>query len=331
MKSYAKEEAVWKMNTFGASGQPFVFIIDYQQEKIFLEKTEEVENCEILFDFNGYTNVSGLFPAERPMEWRVAGESFEAYELSFRKVLSHLQTGNSYLVNFTRSTPIQTNLTLKDIFYRAVAPYKLWMNEQFVVFSPEIFVRMQAGKISAYPMKGTIDASLPDAFQRISNDPKEVAEHATIVDLLRNDLSMAAVDVKVDRYRYIDEVKTNRGMLLQVSSEISGSLPADWRTEIGTLLFRLLPAGSITGAPKKKTIEIIAETENYHRGFYTGVMGYFDGENLDSAVMIRFIEKEDGKLFYKSGGGITAQSDAKKEYNEMLQKIYVPFTGNLTN
>ena len=93
---------------------------------------------------------------------------------------------------------------------------------------------------------------------------------------------------------------------------------------LGDIFDKLLPAGSITGAPKKKTIEIIKETENYKRGFYTGVFGVLDGVNLQSAVMIRFIEKEDGKFFYKSGGGITIYSDPLKEYYEMKDKIYAP-------
>ena len=71
-------------------------------------------------------------------------------------------------------------------------------------------------------------------------------------------------------------------------------------------------------------MEIISKAEDYERGFYTGIVGYFDGKNLDSAVMIRFIEQKDGKLFFKSGGGITSQSNAKNEYQEMIQKIYVP-------
>ncbi len=87
----------------------------------------------------------------------------------------------------------------------------------------------------------------------------------------------------------------------------------------------LLPAGSVTGAPKKKTLEIIEETENYDRGYYTGIFGIFDGKNLDSCVLIRFIENQiTDKLIYKSGGGITFLSDAEKEYDEMLKKVYVP-------
>ena len=86
----------------------------------------------------------------------------------------------------------------------------------------------------------------------------------------------------------------------------------------------MLPAGSVTGAPKKQTVAIIRESENYERGWYTGVFGVFDGKSLDSAVMIRYIEKDSGKFCYKSGGGITYMSDPEKEYEELISKIYVP-------
>ena len=71
-------------------------------------------------------------------------------------------------------------------------------------------------------------------------------------------------------------------------------------------------------------MEIIEQEENYDRGFYTGITGYYNGKKLDSAVMIRFIEEQDGKMFFKSGGGISCKSDLESEYNEMKQKVYVP-------
>ena len=166
--------------------------------------------------------------------------------------------------------------------------------------------------------------SLPDAKEVLLRDEKEAAEHATITDLIRNDLSRVASEVTVTRYRYLDELHTHCGRLLQMSSEIRGRLPENYHEKLGSLFFELLPAGSITGAPKKKTVEIIREAETYDRGFYTGVMGYFDGKNLDSAVMIRFLEHTDGGFVYKSGGGITFRSTARSEYEEMIQKIYVP-------
>ncbi|MEJ0057132.1 MAG: chorismate-binding protein [Bacteroidota bacterium] len=80
----------------------------------------------------------------------------------------------------------------------------------------------------------------------------------------------------------------------------------------------------MSGAPKASTLEIIRDAEGEKRGYYTGVCGYFDGTTLDSTVMIRFIEKVDGSLYYRSGGGITAKSLLVKEYQEAIEKIYVP-------
>ena len=209
----------------------------------------------------------------------------------------------------------------------------------FVCFSPETFVRIKGGRIYSYPMKGTLDASLPNAEKLLMEDQKEAAEHATIVDLIRNDLSRVAEDVRVDKYRYVDVLHTNKGDILQTSSEISGRLPEDYPHHLGEILDVQLPAGSITGAPKDKTMQIIQEAEGYDRGFYTGIMGIYDQGELNSAVMIRFIEEEEvfpsktenrmnyeaiRKLYFKAGGGITSKSNCRKEYEEVIQKIYLP-------
>ena len=260
MTEYTQEEAVFRMNEMGKAGRPFLFIIDYKRERIYVERPEEIAPSELLYDLNGFTNTnhecnlrdsSHLISGE-PVEWQPSYVSFEEYAHSFETVSRHIHAGNSYLVNLTCATPVYTNLSLKDIFYHSKAMYKLWMRDRFVVFSPEIFVRTRDGLIYSYPMKGTIDATLPDARRRILDDPKEAAEHATIVDLIRNDLSIVASEVCVPRYRYIDELRTHNGSLLQVSSEIRGRLPEGWNGHVGEILFSLLPAGSITGAPKKK-------------------------------------------------------------------------------
>jgi para-aminobenzoate synthetase component 1 len=173
-------------------------------------------------------------------------------------------------------------------------------------------------------MKGTIDAKIPDAEKVILDDNKETAEHYTIVDLIRNDLNSVSKRVRVERFRYIDTIVTNEKNLLQVSSEVCGELEKNYLSHIGDIIFALLPAGSISGAPKRKTIEIIAAIEGRDRGYYTGIFGIFDGHNLDSGVMIRFIEKSGTSYIYYSGGGITSFSDPLSEYQEMIDKIYVP-------
>ncbi|NCB09734.1 MAG: aminodeoxychorismate synthase component I, partial [Bacteroidia bacterium] len=246
------------------------------------------------------------------------------YKSGFELIKRHILNGDTYLLKFTQPTPVQTNCSLEEIFRISSARYKILIKDEFVCFSPETFIKTENRKIFSFPMKGTINAEIENAEYLILNDTKEMAEHNTIVDLIRNDLSLIAENVRVDKFRYLELIETNRKNLWQVSSQISGELPENYAEKLGDIVFSMLPAGSISGAPKKKTVEIIREAENYERGYYTGVFGYFDGKNLDSCVIIRYLENKNGQLVYKSGGGITFMSEAEKEYEEMLNKVYVP-------
>ena len=145
-----------------------------------------------------------------------------------------------------------------------------------------------------------------------------------VVDLLRNDLGMVAKNIRVTKFRFIDKIKAGERELLQVSSEIVGDMDEGWIEDWQNIIKTLLPAGSISGAPKKSTLEIIQNIEDYERGYFSGVFGVYDGKSLDSGVMIRFIEKTNEGLIYQSGGGITIDSDVYLEYNELQDKIYLP-------
>ena len=377
-----KQEIIDKINQLASQDEPFLFVINYQGDKAFIRLLSDINPEECLFDFEGRGNFSHAWKETLKEEiseketwkketseeetsettWQIEPPLYEDYERSFNIVKSNIMAGNSYLTNLTCRIPVSCNLSLEDIFHRAKGKYKLLLRRKrnltpFVCFSPETFVRIKGGRIYSYPMKGTLDASLPDAEKLLMEDRKEAAEHATIVDLIRNDLSRVAENVRVDKYRYIDVLHTNKGDILQTSSEISGRLPEDYRQHLGEILDAQLPAGSITGAPKDKTMQIIQEAEGYDRGFYTGIMGIYDQGELNSAVIIRFIEEEtspvdfetDGeknfkasegkgdeasegkrdeasrKLYFKAGGGITSKSDCRKEYEEVIQKIYLPF------
>lgn len=318
-----------QLNSWGRNRTPFFFCIDFELEKPVAFALDGVDNPNLLFSINGFTNsAKPPLPKERigVKGFKKIPITFSGYELKFNKVLWHLSYGDSFLTNLTIKTKIETDQTLSDIFHASSAKYKLLFDNQFLVFSPETFIQIRDEKIFSYPMKGTIDAAIENAEEKILSDQKEIAEHVTIVDLIRNDLSMIATDVNVARFRYIDTLTTNNKTLLQVSSEITGNLSHDWPSQLGDLLVSVLPAGSISGAPKQKTLEIIQQAEGEKRGYYTGVFGYFDGNSLDSGVMIRFIEKVDNQLYYRSGGGITTQSDAQTEYQEAIDKIYVPLT-----
>ena len=319
-----QKHTVERINELGAMGKPFAFVIDFDFEKPLIFELDDTSS--VLWKTPELTNYQSGKYSEEDVVWNVYPVEFEQYQKAFDCIQQHIHTGDTYLLNLTMPSQIETNLTPEEIFYRSEASYKVWLKDQFVCFSPEIFVRIEDGIISSFPMKGTIDANIDHAEQLLLNDEKEVAEHHTIVDLIRNDLSIVASDVQVDRLMYIDRICTNRGDLLQMSSRISGQLPANYQQSIGTILAKLLPAGSICGAPKQKTVEIIKQAEHYQRGYYTGVFGVFDGKNLDSCVLIRYLEQDGDELTFKSGGGITFLSDCQTEYNEIIQKVYVPIS-----
>ncbi len=320
-----KEIIIQKMNLLGKSKTPFLFIIDFEMKSPQIFLLDEINSDEIKYNINKISNCFNISKLNKEIIFNKFPIAYSLYKKTYTKIVKEINRGNSYLLNLTYPTRLETNLTLQEIFINSKAKYRLYYKNKFVVFSPEIFVKINDGIISSYPMKGTIDASLENAEQKILSDKKEIAEHNTIVDLIRNDLSIVAKKVRVKKFRYIEKLKTNEKDLLQVSSEISGNLQGNYNSKIGEIIFNLLPAGSICGAPKKKTVDIIKKNEFYKRGYYTGIFGLFDGVNLDSGVMIRFIEKTRNGLIFKSGGGITSLSNPQKEYKEMIDKVYVPF------
>jgi para-aminobenzoate synthetase component 1 len=318
------------INSMASLRTPFFFAFDFDGHDAFALPLSQIDPEHFLFNIAGITNATNAsknITRHIRFEHKVLDQ--KVYRTAFDKVMYHLQRGDSYLLNLTFPVEINTNLGAREIFQRSNAPYKLWLRDRFVVFSPESFITISNNQIHTFPMKGTISAHQPDAERLLLSNSKELAEHYTIVDLMRNDLSMVATKVRVERFRYVDAIQTLNGKLLQTSSHITGILPNDWHCHLGSLLIKLLPAGSVSGAPKKRTTEIIREAEMGNRGFYTGVMGLFDGRNLYSAVMIRFIEQKGNQMLFRAGGGITVNSNWLDEYNELLQKIVLPF-GNQT-
>ena len=315
-----------KINKLSSKGIPFLFLIDFELKKPQVFTLDEAKKHKVFYNIKGGSNYFQKSNNQNISKLEIFPVSKKRYIKAFEIVTENINFGNSYLLNLTFPTRISTNNTLEDIFVAAKASYKLLYKDRFTVFSPECFIKIKDNLVYSYPMKGTIDASIPNAENIILEDEKELREHYTIVDLIRNDLSMISKNVTVTKFRYIEKIKTNNKELLQVSSEIRGKLPEDWKNDLGDLLIKLLPAGSVSGAPKKKTIEIIRKAENQDRGYYTGIFGIFDGKNMDSAVNIRFIENKNNGLIYRSGGGITSMSDPDSEYNEMLNKIYVPIS-----
>jgi len=296
------------------------FLIDFNKN-IFIEDVKKLDN--IYFSFPNHKN-HNFYSKKKCKILKKHPISFNEYKKAIKKVKEEIKKGNTYLLNLTFPTKITTNCNLFEIFISSNALFKLYFKDKFVTFSPERFVKIKNNKIYTYPMKGTIDASIKNAQKKLLNSQKEMAEHVMIVDLLRNDLGIIGRNIKVNRFRYIDKIKAGKKELFQVSSEIEATVN-NWQKDWLNMILKLLPAGSVTGTPKKKSVEIIKEIENYNRKFYTGIFGITDEKTfLDSAVIIRYIEKGKNNLIYKSGGGITIDSNEKNEYEELIKKIYIP-------
>ena len=308
-----------KLDSLASAREPFLFFTDFNASKFNVFKLSELQenDIEFCFDENFSYKKHHLLLQKFPL-------SFLDYKEKFDQVLENIKAGNTYLFNLTAPTTLTCKHSFKEIFNAANAPFKLRVKEEFICFSPERFITIEDESISTYPMKGTIDISIENAQEIILADEKEMAEHVMIVDLLRNDLGIIAADVEVEKFRYTQVIHAGEKKLLHVSSKIVAKLPDDWRENLSYILRKLLPAGSISGTPKRKTVELIEKIEKYERGYFSGVFGVYDGKNLQSAVMIRFIENQNGTLIYKSGGGITLLSDAVDEYGELLDKIYIP-------
>lgn len=325
MRTIDRTQLRQRMNECGAAREPFLWAISYDMSKGLLIPHPK-ERQDVLWQVGEVGNISAqatprdvvptLHILEPPSEKEYAG--------MFAVIREGLMRGDSFLANLTCATRVNLTRTLKDVFLHSSAPYRLLIGDEFVCFSPEPFVTIEGQRISTYPMKGTIDASLPDAERKLMDDYKETCEHYTIVDLMRNDLGSVAAEVRVDDFRYVEHIRTSGGEILQTSSKISGLLPEKMLHRYGDILLPMLPAGSITGAPKAATVALIERAEKTPRGWYTGVFGYFDGRVMRTAVMIRCLQRgSDGALRFHSGGGVTVNSDAADEYAEMIAKIYL--------
>lgn len=311
------------LNALGRSREPFFFAIDFAQTQSIVFPLKCLPEG-ILYSLEGKTNASETFTCKAPTLTHPQWVDTKRYTHAFKSVIEEIKAGNTYLLNLTFPTPVDMEGSLEEAFYTSNAPFKCYVKDQFVCFSPERFIRIEGDTISTYPMKGTIDASLENAHAVILADEKEMAEHVMVVDLLRNDLSMVSKNVRVECFRYVERFQAGGKELLHVSSHITGRLDASWHETLGDIVTTLLPAGSISGTPKRRSVEIINRVEGYDRGFFTGVFGVYDGKSLDSGVMIRFLEQTPSGVVFKSGGGVTLLSELQKEYDELCAKVYIP-------
>ena len=193
-----------KLNKFGSSKEPFLFVLSYDLSKFYIQKLSLLPSS-IKFEFNS-KEIKSL---EKEIILEKFPIDFNKYKTKFDLLQEEIKNGNTYLCNLTVKTKIKTSITLDEIYDLVQSKFKLRFqneNDNFVCFSPERFIEIKENKIFTYPMKGTIDASIPNAKEIILNDIKEMAEHTMVVDLLRNDLGIIANNVRVDKFRYVEKI-----------------------------------------------------------------------------------------------------------------------------
>lgn len=259
--------------------------------------------------------------------------NFAQYHEMFQDVTENLIQGNSYQINLTQRLNLElAGCDLFALYYQlsrhnpvAYASYLPFSSQTIISISPELFFHKKGSHITVKPMKGTAPRHNDNIVNEnaktiLATDEKNRAENLIIVDLLRNDLAKFAVtgSVVVDKLFAIEEYATILQMTSQISAQIESTTP------LQTIIEALFPCGSITGAPKKKTIELIDAIEHSPRGVYTGAIGYILPSNdILFNVAIRTITQRNNERFAKIGvgGGVTINSTAQDEWQEIKTKL----------
>jgi para-aminobenzoate synthetase component 1 len=308
-----------------------VIIDHHEKEARLVSRLQDAGTIQVLPDVLSRLKKCGT---KQKKEFRITGQirsNFmrKEYEVAFGKIHAYLNAGDCYQVNlaqrFTATAygdAFDAYLSMREI---TPAPHSAFLNLpelQILSVSPERFLLLQDGKVETKPIKGTrqrgIDAH-SDAMLKgsLRNNKKDQAENLMIVDLMRNDLSKSC-EVGSVEVNQLFEIESYANVHHMVST-ITGRLQKG--KDALTLLRDSLPGGSITGAPKKRAMEIIGELEPQARGVYCGSIGYigWDG-NMDSNIAIRTLIYADGKIQFSVGGGIVADSTSTEEFQETMDK-----------
>ncbi|WDI42768.1 anthranilate synthase component I [Bremerella sp. P1] len=253
----------------------------------------------------------------------------EDFEAAVRKCVEYIVAGDIFQVVFSQrlevdiqSDPFEIYRTLRIV---NPSPFMFFLRTPettLVGSSPEIMVRVMDGTVTVRPLAGTRPRGLTEAedarlAEELLADPKERAEHVMLVDLGRNDVG------RVAKYRSVqlsDVMAIERySHVMHITSNVTGELPEG--KDAFDAMAACLPAGTVSGAPKVRAMEIIDEIEPHRRGPYAGAVGYIDyGGNMDTCIALRTIVIQDGTAYVQAGAGIVADSDPKMEYQETLNK-----------
>ena len=258
----------------------------------------------------------------------------DEFEANVSRIVEYVHAGDAFQVvpsqRFSAEVPVEAFSIYRGLRVVNPSPYMYFLDFgdfEIAGASPEPLVKVTGDRVETRPIAGTYPRSGEDEedrrrAERLLNDPKERAEHVMLVDLGRNDLGRVSEygTVKVDELMVVETYSH----VLHIVSHVSGKL----RPELGPMdvLRSTLPAGTLSGAPKVRAMEIIDELEPHKRGSYGGAIGYlsYTGD-LDTAIHIRTVVVKDGKAYVQAGGGTVADAQPAYEYNESVNKAKAVF------
>jgi para-aminobenzoate synthetase/4-amino-4-deoxychorismate lyase len=285
-----------------------------------------------LLYFEAYTGFTPYVPMPRPdiPVTVIPTIDFSDYNHALSRIKEEIADGNTYQVNYTYDCHIQTPLAPLELYEmlrpHQTTPYTAFIENQYesiLSFSPELFFELDGPTIRAKPMKGTAKRGKDSAEdennrQFLQGDEKNRSENVMIVDLLRNDLGKVAIPGSVT-VKNLFEVETHK-TVHQMTSEIVATLKE--QTTLWEIFLALFPCGSVTGAPKRSTMQIIDALERGPRGVYCGAIGFLEPGHATFSVPIRILQRtrDETAYRYRVGSGIVWDSDIREEWLETQTK-----------
>ena len=265
-----------------------------------------------------------LHPSQKP----VSNTEEKIYKQAVRKAIEYIYAGDIFQVVPSQRFSIDYDLPSFELYrsLRSVNPSPFLFHLSFEGFSlvgssPEILVRVRDGMVTIRPIAGTRKrGATPQEDKALEEellaDPKERSEHLMLIDLGRNDVGRVAQIGSVDATELFQIERYSH--VMHIVSNVQGRLRDD--VDVVDALFAGFPAGTVTGAPKIRAMEIIDELEVSRRGTYAGGVGYFSGRSMDSCIALRTALVKDGKVHVQSGGGVVADSTPEFEHQECCNK-----------
>lgn len=317
-----------KVIAFDNFKQKIIIMVNIRTENLEDEYQNAIKQIETIKDIiqNGEPEIAQ--PVNIKSDFKSLFSKDEFYAM-VNKIKNYIKEGDLFQAVISNRFEANFSGSLLDA-YRVLrtmnpSPYMFYFSGSSLEIagaSPETLVKLQDGKLHTFPLAGTRPRGKNDeedlALEKgLLSDEKELAEHNMLVDLGRNDLGKISKPGSVKVEKYMDILRFSH--VMHIGSEVSGEILEN-KTGLDAIN-AVLPAGTLSGAPKIRSMQIINELENNKRGIYGGAVGYLDlTGNMDTCIAIRIAYKKNGKIFIRSGAGIVADSIPESEYQECINK-----------